>query len=192
MFRDPTLAAKEKEIARLKAELEEARANDDELEKRLADAETDLEIERAKGGHIKRFFAERRKNRQAREERRMFRRRRSSFFSGWNMHTTMIGLILLVVVGMVGVSVYQYFTDIQEGVVTSKEFHPEETICTSDSDGNVSCTTYDEYWTVDIAYEGRTATWRVSQREYNSLRRGQWYCYTDILHSASDCEGAPD
>lgn len=191
-FRDSNLASREKEIARLKAELEEARANDEELEKKLAEAEADLEIERSKGGRIKRFFDERRKARMAREEAKMFRGRRRSFFSGFNMHTAFIGLVILFMVGTIASSIYHYATDIQEGVVTSKEYHPEETVCTTDSDNNVSCTTYDEYWTVDIAYEGQTATWRVSRAEYNRLHRGNWYCYTDILHSADDCHGPED
>jgi len=87
-------------------------------------------------------------------------------------------------VGMIGLGIYHYATDIQEGVMTSKAYHPPQTTC--DDDG---CTTTPESWTVDIAYEGQTATWTVDEAEYHRLQRGQWYCFTDLFHSGNNCHG---
>jgi len=179
MYRDPTLAAKEKEIARLRDELARAKADDEEMFEKVRKAEEELRRTKEKKASLKHSLSRRHFSMPA----------MPSIPAMPSFHNLAIGGIFLFIVGMIGLSVYQYFTDIQEGVVTSKEYHPPETRCTTDSDGHTSCTTYPEYWTVDIAYRGQTATWSVSEGEYNQLDQGDWYCYTDLIHDASDCTG---
>lgn len=201
-FRDNALASREREIARLREELEKARSNDGDLEKQLAEAQLELEIEKAKGGKIRRFFNEwsksREKKRIAKLSRRTFKPSRPAAPSwrsrrrGPGSHAIFLGLLLFAIVAIMGLNVYRYFTDIQEGVVTSKAYHPPETHCSTDKDGHTSCTTYPEHWTVDIAYEGRTATWTVSEGEYRQVSQGDWYCYTDLFHEVESCHGPKD
>lgn len=168
MFRDPHIAAQEKEIARLRDELAKAKADDKAMARKLMEAEAKLRREKAKP---------------AKNPFPRFSRPRWNFPRFHLIHW----LIGAFVVAFIAYSVYHYFSDIQEGVVTSKEYHPARTTC--DDDG---CTTYPEHWTVDIAYRGQTATWSVDESEYNRLRRGQWYCYTDLFHSQSNCDGPED
>lgn len=184
MFRDPTLAAKEKEIARLRDELEAAKADDAEMLSKVQKAEEELRKERAKK---KRKFSW--PSFRGRPKRR--RNHFSSFGRAWTFHKLFIGAVVVLMIGMIGFSVYHYATDIQEGVVTSKAYHPPHTTCTT-TNGTTTCTTHPEHWSVDIAYEGRTATWPVSEGEYLGLHRGQWYCYTDLFHPANDCQGSPE
>lgn len=170
MFRDNKIAHYEKELLQLREELRAARADDEEMERRLREAEGKL--------------------RKAKEERKPFFRRsshpRRRLLSRLNMHSLFIFGIIGTVVVLLGMGIYHYFTDIQEGVVTGKDYDPPRTVC--DDDG---CTTYPESWSVTIGLDGRQAVWSVSEGEYNRLRRGDWYCYTDLLHSAADCHGPP-
>ena len=189
MFRDPTLAAKEKEIARLREELEAAKADDAELLTKVRKAEEELRKERAKKNEKKFSWPSFRRRPKTRgHDWSSFDR---SFGRAWIMHKVFMGIVCALILGVMGMSIYHYATDIQEGVITSKAYHPPETTCTT-TDGRTTCTTHPEHWSVDIAYEGRTATWSVSESEYNKLQRGEWYCFQDMFHSASDCQGEPE
>jgi hypothetical protein len=183
MFRDHGIASREKEIAQLRDALAESKERNEDLQEDLEEAQT----KSRRSNWFKDWLAHRR---EVKSRRRSYGRR-FSFNRVFNVHVAFMALVFLGITGMIGVGVYQYFTDIQEGVVTSKAYHPPETVCTTDENGYTSCTTYPEHWTVDIAYEGQTATWGVSHGEFNELDRGEWYCYTDLLHSAEDCHGEP-
>lgn len=181
MFRDPHIAAKEKEIAHLRDELDKAQAKEKANIERLQKADEELT-----------------KARQQKTSRRtspipqpapgripgINKTFRALKYKILNSHP-IFWLILAAFVAFGGIQLFYYFTNIQEGVVTGKAYHREVTVC--DADG--FCTTTPEHWTVDIAYEGRTATWQVRSHTYNSLRRGHWFCYVDSMHPRSACKG---
>jgi len=177
MYRDPTLAAKSKEIARLREELKKAQENDGDLERQLAEAEAALAKARAK-----------KPRKPARQYRAEFNEAYRSFTRG--MPNLSHSLLVCLLFFLLGFCVYRYATDIQEGVVTSKAYHPPQTTCTT-TDGVTTCTTSAPSWSVDVAYEGRTASWHVSHDRFNSLQQGEWFCYVDIFHSADKCRGNP-
>lgn len=161
MFRDPHIAAQEKEIARLRDELHQAKSKDELTARKLKEAEEKLQRK------------EKRKKR--------FNPERWHFPRLGRIHWGVIAILTL----LIGWNIFHYFGDIQEGVVTGKEYHREVTTC----DGDGICSTIPEHWTVDIAYQGQTATWRITREEYGTLRRGQWYCYVDEFHSRGTCDG---
>ena len=175
MFRNPHIEAKEKENAELRDKLEEAKVSEQKKSQRLEKVEQELaEFRQSKRPKSKPIPQP--------------EPGRIPSYRKWKFSLLRIpwpflamGLIFLGLTIWWG---FHYFTDIQEGVVTSKEHHPIRTICNDNG-----CTTTPESWTVDIAYQDRTATWSISEDEYNHTQRGRWFCYTDMLHPRNNCGG---
>lgn len=201
MFRDENIARHERELAELRTKLDAERERAERAEaiaKRVAEREAaekareemDDAERKLRGGWFKQWL-------DSRAERR--RERSPSFghvwgsagYSTFDRSKVIPAIALLLIIGVFSFNFYHYCTDIQEGVVTGRDYHPPHTSCTSDSHGHTSCTTYPESWSVDIAFQGQSATWSVSEGEYNRLRYGDWYCYSDLFHSEDNCHGRP-
>jgi len=192
MFRDETVARHERELAELRNKLESERARAEKAEAEAAKARAlaeETEAERKlRGGWFKQWL-----DRRA-ERKRNYDPYRPGIFSGFrrlSLVHILMGLGALLFAGFIILDVYHYCTDIQEGVVTGRDYHPPHTSCTTDSHGHTSCTTIPEHWTVDIAFQGQSATWSVSESEYNRIHYGDWFCYTDMFHSEDNCHGRP-
>lgn len=206
MFRDEGVARHERELAELRDKLEAERERAERAEeaaRRAGAAETAArsraemaEAERKlRGGWFKQWLD----RRAERKRERLSWVGPSSLGYGWGtagrrhiaLPHVMMGFAFLAVVGLIALNIYHYCTDIQEGVVTGRDYHPPHTSCSTDSHGHTSCTTYPESWTVDIAFEGQSATWTVSHSEYERTAYGDWFCYTDVFHSHDNCHGRP-
>ena len=188
MFRDPRIAHREKELAELRAERDRLRDENEDLREDLEEEQT----KEKRASWFQNWLEHRRVMKAERAERRLFRGRRRFSMSPFTFHKGLVTLIFLGFIGVLGTSIYHYATDPVEGTVYAREYHPPSVQCSSDGNGGTTCTTIPESWTVSIGDEdGRTGTWTVSEREYNRANRGSWFCYTDLLHPASDCQGPP-
>lgn len=104
----------------------------------------------------------------------------------WGSVLTPIGCIGATVVGgaalAVAVVVWHLTMDIRAGTVTGRDYHPAyvTTSCTT-SNGTTTCTPvhHPERWTVDIQRGDESATWGVSQWEYDHTTVGEWFCQHD-------------
>lgn len=189
MFRDSRIAHRERELAELRAERDRLREENEDLKEDLEEEQTKTE----RSSWFKNWLEHRRVMKAKKAERKMFRRRSfgSGFRIAWTAHTVIIGLVFAAIVGVIGLSIYHYTTDPVEGTVYARDYHPPQTTCTT-TNNTTTCSTTPESWTVSIGGDdGRTGTWHVSESEYNRLSRGDWFCYTDMFHPASDCHGPP-
>lgn len=189
----------EAENLRLKAELEELKSKNLELISKAENEEIEKELARLSAtGRFKTWLSSSMPwNRTKKEKKpkvftprhsKPFRRKRSwAEEYGWSSmtiwHIFVAILAISTTVGIVGYNIYHYFTDINAGYVVGHDYEPEHTTCSRDSDGHQSCTTWPESWSIDIAYEGRMATWHVDEHTYKTTPEGSWHCVTDLIRS---------
>lgn len=109
---------------------------------------------------------------------------RSSFDSGKWLRVSAIASVFVVILG---VMIHHEFYDIRDGYVTDKNYTPGHwtTSCTT-RDGRTRCsnTYHPPTWSVTVTYEGDSASWNVTENEYEHLAYGEWYCSRDLFHTA--------
>jgi len=102
--------------------------------------------------------------------------------------------IALTILTIVGCLVWQEFYAERDGYVVGKNYYPEHESCsweetctgsgsTRSCTSNYVCHTVPPQWTLDIAYQGNSATWSVSESDYEATQYGEWFCARDLLHT---------
>lgn len=179
----------EAENFRLKQELEERESRIKELENQLEDS--DESIDKLEEKLLKKsWFREmldkreqRKHEKQAERARNAYWKRRAKAFRRTPYRRQelgsklFIGAVFVFTAFMLVSTVVHYFTDINQGTVVGRD-HKDSYY---DSDGDY----HPESWSLTITDSGETATWHVSEWEYNHFQDGEEYCYKDFFH---ECE----
>lgn len=191
MFRDRNLALEEREKVELRDKL---RLAENRLSKLTKEKEDELlklnrEADNAKlllgvVGSIERFFTW------------PFRKLRDfgQAVSRTGPGVIVAGFMITLFVGMIGLIVYHEFYDIRDGYVVGRDYVPGHfdaravSHCAPSGNDQVCSTTIEQVWvppawTLDIAYQHDSASWGVSEAEYDRYGNGDWYCARDLLHS---------
>lgn len=106
-----------------------------------------------------------------------------------------LGIVGLVMTLGIGLAIHHEFWDIRDGYVTAKTYTPGHwsSSCSTDSHGHRTCSQiyHPPTWNVTVNFEGDSASWGVTENEYEHINYGDWYCARDFLHEGSCVRNHP-
>lgn len=120
--------------------------------------------------------------------------RPSSGFNDFHKKAGITFIIFCFISLFVGYLIHHEFYDIRDGFVTDKTYvagYWRESCTTTNNHRRCSYYWVPPTWSVTVTFEGQSASWNVTESEYNAIEYGEWFCSRDILHSGPCVQNQP-